>query len=486
MSNISIDPIRWQTDTLSTYAEGMLVTTDSAPMDLSSANTVTGIEVSGYQPDGTSRYVAFKVRGQWGRLTGSGTFSAFSTNKADMNTLRAYGNTPEELTALTNVPALAGQKFGIALGLSTDDLSRHIPLISLTFKCRSTEIQYTTSQYSPRYDLAADAQVINIWAEAEGQRDGMCNVYAQYTAPDGHLSEWTPISDMAGVCAKAVQLRADFSVQRVGAAIPDRVNLGVVKVIYATGGVVIPGSSESELITKTEDWYMPVHSCRVTVNHSELEGSTLKLYASFRPAPERVTGTTLGTGTGARQTFTLLHRTGIRPDGFQLYYDGEPAVTDFEVDGQQGTVSCTAPVGTIITCDYECGWSAEEWQELPLTSRYDMGTHMKSEYRLAVHGNTDTCCALRAVTTTESGVIYGEALGAGTGRQKTYKLKHPVKGGEVKLIVNGTQLSEKYFALHEDAQHITASVTAGQAITANYEWQSNPPSIYQIEAVFSE
>ena len=49
MSNISFNPIGWQSDTLQTRKTALLVTADTYPADLRRAETVIGITVTGLQ-----------------------------------------------------------------------------------------------------------------------------------------------------------------------------------------------------------------------------------------------------------------------------------------------------------------------------------------------------------------------------------------------------------------------------------------------------
>ena len=131
MANItSQEPIRYQIDTLSTAASGVIASSSSSYIDLRSASSVKGITVSGSQPSGTNRYFAFRLNNRWGKLTSSGTFQAFTSNSAAFENISAYGNTAADLAGLTDIPALAGQTFGIAIALYAADPGNAVPVFS--------------------------------------------------------------------------------------------------------------------------------------------------------------------------------------------------------------------------------------------------------------------------------------------------------------------------------------------------------------------
>ena len=397
--------------------------------------------------------------------------------------LEEQGNTPEELTALTNIPALAGKQFGVAIGLVAEDPDNATPTMNLSFNCRNSTQQLSVQKYSPLYELGQNAQILSITAEKSVKSGATLDVYAQGTLSDGTLSEWKSINEWGGEKLKAIKLRADYRVPAIGNA---EASLTSCRILYTDGSTITSGMSEGEIITKTEDWYMPLHTCRATVRHSDLEGSTLKVYASFRDAPSSSKNEQLGIGSGGRKTFALAHNTGVCYDSFRLYFDGIEAYTGYELNCEAGRVTCEAPSGAIVTCDYEYGWQSEDWQEMRLSSRYDMGSDFKSEYRLTVPDNNKTAAALKLVLGTTSGRATNEVLGTGTGSARTYLLAHTVKDGVISITANNAAVAGKNWKLHEDNRHITVAAGAGTVIRASYDWLSPSPAVTQIEAVFSE
>ncbi|MBQ4430956.1 MAG: hypothetical protein II877_05595, partial [Synergistaceae bacterium] len=128
MANItSQDPIRYQIDNLSQKLTGVIASSPSSYVDLTGADYVKAVNITGTQPANSFRYFAFRVNNQWGKITTSGTFSAFADNNSEYSNIETNGNTPEQLAALTNIPGLAGQAVGVAIAMSTTDPANSLP-----------------------------------------------------------------------------------------------------------------------------------------------------------------------------------------------------------------------------------------------------------------------------------------------------------------------------------------------------------------------
>lgn len=484
MANItSQNPIRYQLDNLSYAVSGVIASNSSSNVDLAGASRVTGITVQGSQPSGTARYFAFRINDQWGKLTASGTFQAFGTNSADFANISANGNTPAELQALTNIPALAGKTFGIAIALYAEDPDNALPTARLEFKCVTDTQQLNASQTSPVYSLGNGAQIISLNADTQTSSGGSVAVLAQVTLEDGTLTGWKALDSFAGIKAKAVQLRGDYKASTVGTSSAQITNAYI---IYSDGSSLASGLTNGEIITKTQDWYMPLHNCRLTINHAPLENSTLKAYVAFREQPKDIKGETLGIGSGGRKTFQMAHTGGIKYDSFKLYYDNVQVFDVFELNSEVGRVTCEAPEGVIVSCDYSYGWDYEEWNQMALSSRIAMEDYDQSEYRFSQPSNTKSMAAVKIVLGMTSGHIDNEVLGTGTGKARSYRLSRRILDGKVSITSNSSMLSTKNWTLLDDPQYVSAAAPAGQVVRANYDWISEPPVVYQFMTVFSE
>lgn len=482
MANIKLNPIRWQIDSLSARVYGVISTKDSYQLDLTRATSITGITLGGSQPPGTYRYVAFKLDGKWGKLTAAGAFQAFGANNCTIGQLEENGNTPAQLTALTNIPAFVGKRVGVAIGLIADDPANAVPTATLSFKCVTSTQQLAASRLSPLYELGEAAQIIELQAEKLVSGNGSVDVSAQATYPNGGKSEWKSIASFTGEKCSAIQFRADYRVPSVGS----KAEVSLVSVLYSDGSTVMTGLSDGEIYTKTFDWYMPLHYCRLTINHAELRYSTLRAYAVLRGTPNHIKGETLGVGTGGRKTFQLSNKGGILYDSFKLYYDGVQHFIDFELNSEAGRVTCAAPSGVIVSCDYEYGWDSEDWREMKLSTRYDCGSYWKSEYRFEDKGNEKSLAALKVVMGMTSGRITGETLGVGAGISRSYRLSRQVRDGGITIYVNNAALATRLWRLQSDNMHVTITASAGASISATYDWISEAPIVSQFAAVFAE
>ena len=479
----SQQPIRFCIDALSPKSTGVVQSLDSYPVNLARAQKVTGITVSGSQPSGTHRYIAFKISGLWGRLTSSGTFSAFTENSCTFENLEEFGNTPEDLAALTNIPALAGKTFGVAIGLSSDNPDNSLPACALAFKCKNDTQQLTAAEYSPVYQLGDNAQLIALNADTEAYSGGSVNVLGNAVLADGTSTGWVALENLSGLKAQSIQLRGDYKAQTAGVS---TAKINSASILYSTGGAVISDASDGEILTLTQDWYMPVKHCRLTVRHCPLTHSEIKAYAAFRDPPQHIKSEQLGVGSGARKTFQLAHTQGIKYDSFTLYYDSQSIYSDYELNCEAGRVTCNAPEGVIVSCDYEYGWSSEDWHEMAFSSRLSYEDYDQTEYRFTDESGTKSVAALRIVMKMSSGSISNELLGAGTGTARSYKLSRRVKDGVISVKAGAQTLAAKNWTLSDNGEFITAAAGSGTKLYASYDWISETPKVYQFAAVFSQ
>ena len=484
MSNItSQNPIRYTIDTLSCAASGVIASTGSNLVNLAGASTVKGIVLSGSQPSGTNRWFAFRINNQWGKLTASGTFQAFSANNADYSNISANGNTAAQLLALTNIPALAGKSFGIAIALYAEDPNNAVPTARLSFNCVNDTQQLSTSQTSTVYELGSGSQIIAVNADTETSAGGSVDVLAQATLDDGSVTGWKSIDAFSGMKAKALQLRGDYRASVIGTSSAQIVN---VSVSYSDGTSLATGLTNGEIITKTQDWYMPLHHCRLTINHAPLENSSITAYVAFREQPVDIKGETLGIGTGGRKTFQLLHTGGLKYDSFRLYYDNVRIFDSFELNCEVGRLTCEAPEGVIVSCDYSYGWDYEEWHKMTLSNRLSMEDYDQSEYRYSQPDNTKSMAAIKIVLGMTSGKISNEVIGTGTGKARSYKLSKRILDGKISLTANNSAVNSKNWVFLDDPQYVSVAAPAGSTIRATYDWISESPIIYQFMAVFAE
>lgn len=487
MANItSQNNIRYNIDQLNPSSTGVITTKGNA-VNLTQASTVSKIIINGTQPASCSRYFAFKVNNSWGKLSTSGTFTAFSSQTLTYDYLAANGNTPAQLTALTSIPALAGKTFDIAIALGSDDpINNGVPTCSLSFSCVSNSQVLTTTQTSPEYALGSQSQIISLTAETTQSSGGSVNVQARITRPDGTVSDWGALNSFSGQKASAVQFRGAYTASTVGTS---QAKIESANILYSDGTAIMNGANSGDLITLTQDWYMPVNNCRLTVKHAPLEDARIDASIALRSSPVQILRENIGVGTGARKMYQLAHTTGLKYDTLRLYYDNVQVFSEYEFNCEAGRVTCEAPEGVIITADYEYGWSNEVWEPMTLSSRLSMDGYDQSEYRYSMpdseKGNKSVS-ALKLSMSVESGHITNEKLGTSTGKTQSFRLTRRINDGSITLTANGAAIPAKNWKLLDDPRHVAVTAAYGQTIRASYDWISDTPTVYEFYAVYSE
>lgn len=482
MANItSQNNIRYCIDNLDTNSYGTFIT-DSFAINCTNATSCTGFNLSYSMPANSFLYFLFLISGSWCRLNTSGQAEIISSVNPDFDTLQQKGSTPAELLALSNIPAFVGKNIGVAVGLSSSDPANSLPRVKLSVKCVTGSQILQTSRYSPVYDLQ-NSQILKINAPMTQSGSGKVTLYAQAKDKENNLSAWLPVENLYGKFINSLQFRADYSVNNIDNS---SASLDAAQIVYSHGNSITDDGTSGELISHTENWYMNIRQCRMTVKHAPLQLSKIRAFAAMRKAPAIVKNENLGIGTGARKTFQLAHTGGIKYDSLQIYFDNVRQYSDFEINTQVGRITCNAPEGVIITCDYEYGWDNEDWQEMNLQHLLSFMDYDQSEFILTLPDNSLSVCAVKISLDMQSGNITKENIGKGTGKSQTYKLSRRVDDGSITIYQNNSVLSEKNYFLHDDTQFITISAASGAALTASYKWISDTPIIYQFAAVFAE
>lgn len=476
-------PIRYQIDRLMSDISGLLVTNPDSDLDCSTATSVTGFTLAGTEPPGTARRVAFRMDGTWNRLQSDGMLQALPTQALSAESLLEEGNTVAELEGITNIAAFVGKKIGVAVALHADDPDGAMPTFGLSIKTRTSFAQTKKTELSPLYTLPADSILLKLDAKTTVSEGGTATVEAQIVSPDGTASAWAPLSTHIGAKAASVQFRATLTAPNIGTSSASLERVLVQR--SSSGGA---GGSVSEIISLTQDWQMPVRQCRMTVQHSKRKRSKQRAFVALRERPVVVAGENVGVGNGESKAFQLAHTAGVKYDSVQVYFDGQRVYQGFEVNTEVGCVSCTAPDGAVVTVDYECGWGTETWSEMSSSGTTPGLDRDSTEYRFVLPHDAQphSVCAVKIVNESTAGHIEGEPIGTGSGRMRAYPLGGIVNGGKISVLADGVELGVKSWGLADDARSVRVAAAEGAVLTANYDWVSETPVVYQFVAVFSD
>ena len=235
-----------------------------------------------------------------------------------------------------------------------------------------------------------------------------------------------------------------------------------------------------------------IKAARISIKHSALDQTQMKVYAAFRKSPGHAVKENLGIASGSRQTFQLAHKGGIRFDTFRLYSDNQEVFAGYELNGESGRVTLTAPEGSVIYASYDYGWDKEIWREMTLSERISLADYDMSEYKIEIADGGYSAAAFMIETKCTSGHIGQEFLAIATGHLQTVRLAHRCSN-MIHVAVQGPDSSLESVGLHPknytvlyDSRFIRFAAPAGKYIRCAYDWQSEPVKIFQVSAVFSE
>lgn len=163
------------------------------------------IEVQGVQPENTNRMFAFKIGDTWCKLNSDGTSIPLSTQDVSADVVLAEGNTAEELTALTNVPAFVNADIYPAIALFAEGGSDNTPSAGMTFDGISAEVK-TRTLYSSVIELGG-LTIADICFDVSGQATAKARI-----KQDGAWSNYGSLELVKGQQAQAVQLAFECTV----------------------------------------------------------------------------------------------------------------------------------------------------------------------------------------------------------------------------------------------------------------------------------
>lgn len=476
-------PIRWQIDDVVFDYSGFVTT--KTDIDLSQVDTIEGFAVSGVQPSGTDCRIAILANNVWCKITGfeTGSLAPLTTQTITTESVLEEGNTIEELKRFTSLPELAGKKVKLAIALWAET-AENTPTLKLALKCKNANNQYTKTLTSEMYTFAQESEITAITSKLDTKDGGTLDLLAKVRKADGSESEWSALATHKGQLATGIQYKATFSVGAIGTAYA---YLSGIATEYSPASGIV-GAGTVNIISVTENWNIPLVSVRMSVRHKRLQDSVLTGYVAFRTLPTSVIGETAGIGTGELASYDLTHKNGIHQDMVKVYFDSARQYSGFEVNAASGRIHCTAPTGSVVTVDYEYGWNQETWEPLANTGTRQGINYDTTEFRYTrpLSALPASICTTKICMETVSGTSEGEELGIGTGQTRTYLLAHIAKAGTMSLRVDDAVLPASSWLLAEDGKSVRVSAAKKAVITADYDWISETPIVYQFASLFAE
>jgi hypothetical protein len=480
------EPIRYQIDQASFDSSGLIIIPPQLGLDYSIATSVYGFAISGDAPANTQRAVAFSIEGSgsWVKLNSNGTTTALTTQAITVDSLLSEGNAPEDLTLIESVPSFVGERVGVAIALYAEDPDGDKPSLSIAGSALTTTTQKIKEETSPVFPINGTIKAINIQSDATEQGTATVTGRSRADSSD-EWSEWASTETFIDEEVGEFQLKAKLTVVTPGS---DTASMSKATMMYSSTGA---GQSVNEvgiakLVSLTEDWHEDITVINCSIRHAHLKDAKIRAYAALRPESTVTVGENIGTGTGAAQTYALTHTDGIKLSSVQVFVDG---VRDyaFTADTVAGTVTLTAAAGSIVTANYEHGFTDEIWAALALQETLQHFEYDQSRFTYTSPDGAPniTVAALKIELETIAGTVSNELVGIGTSAVKTYKLNHIVKDQALTLFANGLNIQPGQYNILDAGDLVQILAPSGSTITANYEWISESPTVYRYIAVFA-
>ena len=444
--------------------------------------SVEGFNISGSEPSGTSRRIAFTVDGK--HYTINNGAPAEMTGEFNIDTILANGNSVGSLTSVTNIPTWVNKVIYPSVAMSAPDDAKAFPTLKMSLKVRNNQDRFTEEKYSGEYVLNATdeklgAEIVDIVPDTTVSGGASVNIQGAIKI-NGTWGGWQNLSALKGKRANAIKYHYVYKVPSFGSNIFAQVNS--VKLTYLTGKSVVT-STTADLITKTQEYQNELHYAQVILQHQVQQDSNISVYASFRSRPSYRKLLNIGVANGATQVIKLLDKN-INSATISVQLNGNET-NDFSFNTINNTLTIKAPSGTAITTSYEYNYEPEEWKQMDLVSTQDAGNGIqtsKYQYNMVNDGKTISCAKVvleRPTGTTK------EVLGVGSGVLQRFSPSHQVLEKKINLIYDGKGMQRNY-TYDETSNVISLYAPAGAKIECEYSWVAETPEIYNMYCGWAE
>lgn len=464
--------------------------TSTSPINLLDKTKINGFIIEGIQPANTNRRVIFKVNNVWNKINTSGALVPFTktendetVNITDDDVTADYvlenGNTVAELTALNNVPSLAGKLVYPAVALYASEDAEVMPTFGLTVKAEidTTVNVYSYTTYSQEYAISDgdDVPIVSVVAETETKGDGAVDITARIKA-NGEWSDYMTLNAVQMKNASAIQLKAVYTVQNTDGSDSAKITGVVIK--YNTAGAVTSNST-TEIVTVTQKFTNDLTYVHAYCKHKELIDAKINAYCSIRKQPQKRVQYQVGNGTGSLKTYTLPDN-GINQDTLAVYVDGK-FISDFGYNTEMSEITLTADKDAVVSASYEYGWEMSDW--LPMEqggSQINDSGNYTTEYTYTIpsHDGIFTVTAVKFELARPEGHVDNETIGTGTGRRQMIRLPHIAR--KETIVCNGK------WSYDYDNQRLTIIAPENEPIVISYDWIAESPKVYSIAAGWAD
>lgn len=453
--------MRFGTDLFALQKQSML--TAKTPFDATNYTSVEGFLISGTEPTGTYRRIIFKVDDALYYFVDN-TLTAYPFSGAEADILE-YGNTVDELLAVTDIPGFVGKKIYPIIVLQAPYDAPALPTIKIGLKMRSNTAVYEKTIETPEYQLAADgagtpriADIVEsvsttgngsvtirvkLLKEADETSDTAGDDSTTETTGEATWTDWLPLSDATNVKASAVQFKFVYKVTTTDGS--DSAMVNSITIRHNMGAAVVSGDF-ADIYSVVQNYQTDLQTCRLVIRHKQLIDSEIRAYINFMAPPKKRERIHLGIADGTVQQLPLgvngVKDEGIDQNTLKIYVDGQ-AVTEFDYNVEVSEVTVNTNAGAVVTASYEYGHGKETWLEMEQlgdTQPYQDDTYMTLfGYTLPDSETVDKSKSnIRIRLHRPTGRISNELLGVATGYMQQFVLPHAAKQETIELDADWT------------------------------------------------
>lgn len=443
------------------------------PIDCSNVSAVTGFNITGVRPADSECRFLFKVDGQLYKFF-NGTLGTYAGQGA-LNNILKWGNTVEQLNAITSVPEFVGKQVYPVIALQAP-VDSDFPTVKFGIKTTTSSDTLSKWVFSAPYALNGnDPKVIDIntqtTVEGQGQIFVNCSLYN-----NGTYSDWLTLNNAVNQSATRIKFRTLLKVANVG---EDSAQLNSIALRYSPGGGIVSGDT-AEIFTQQVDFKVPLSIAYLVVRHKRLIDSVIDASIAFLPTPKHREHVQIGIANGSRQSFTL-NDSQIDQSSIQVFVDGE-STDAYEYNCLVNEITLIAPKNAVVNAsyDYDCG--VENWEPMIRDGDqqpYDgVETYMS---RFSYSGNVEDCskAVVRIKLIKPTGSVSNVSLGKATGYNQYAVLPHRFVASTLRLP------SGVSFDYDDDNQILSFNATKNKTVTYSGSWVGESHEIISFAAGFA-
>ena len=453
--------------------------TSRTGINLLNYSAVNKIAVTGEEPSGTKRRLAFKVGDTWNKLAvnnGAATLSALPTQTLTADSVLKEGNTAAEVISATSIPDFAGKIVYPAIALYADSSATVMPTIGLKANATTTTAKYTQEGYSQEYHLS-DTPVSIASLKADIAAKGAASAAVTVSLKNGdNWLDYIELVKAIGQKATDIKFKTIYTVTKTDGS--ESASLNNVTCTYTTSGNKVTNKA-ADVVTVTKEFTNDLVYIHAYVKHKPLKDAKINVYAALRPTPKKRDMNQIGTGSGETQT-VKVDDVGINQDTLRLYYDGKAAY-DFDYNTETSEITFKAAAGVVVSASYEYGWKAADWLPMTqgLTQNNDSGNDTTEyTYTVPAHKDALTVTAIRYELLRPTGHVSDNVIGIGTGTRQIIKLPHFAK--KETIVCSGA------WSYDYDSRLVTVVADKGTEIKISYDWIAEQPEVISIGAGWAD